>query len=460
MKFILKRYLAIIHLIILSSIPYYFILKGFINIWYFVIIQLCATAFSVFYLQKCILNPYVNFINTLKAYISSNSSIRDITSEIDAEKFPDHTLRKVIQYHHEQDNHHQQLLEQLRSGNILLEKHSRITDSIMQITGEVLSSGEINKTLQVILDKAIEIIPNAQKGSILIYDGEELQYRAVQGYDFDVLKKLRFGIKEVFQYYSKDFYQPCIISNPEPFNKKHLVHEKYETLKEGRGFELKSILSCAIPVDGEFYGIINLDNEENPYAFTDEDKPLIKHLSVQIGIALKNTMLVERILYLSRHDSLTGIYNRSYCEELLAGFHHRCKADGSKFSILALDINELKYINDTYGHEAGDLLLKAFVKGVCRNICVDDIFARFGGDEFAAVFIDQDCSEVERIVNKIKADFVNNPFSYCGIEVGSITFGFGIAVFPTDAADLDELLRIADRRLYEDKKNQKTYLLR
>lgn len=417
MKLIYKIHTAIffpILLIIFSGIPYYFWLADHVSIWFFVVLQLSAAFLWLIYLKRRILDPYMK-----------------------------------------QDKHHQQLLEQLRSSNILLERNSRITDSIMQITSEVLSSGEINETLQIILDKAIEIIPTAQKGSILIYDGEELHFRAVRGYDFDVLKNLRLSIKEIFQYNSKDFYQPCIISNPESFNRKHLERDKYDMLREGRGFELKSVLSCAILVDNEFYGIINLDNAEDPCAFTEEDKPLIKHLSAQIGIALKNTMLIEKILYLSRHDCLTGIYNRSYFEELLAKTYHQCKSEGRKFSLLLFDINDLKFINDTFGHEAGDLLLKTFIKGIRRNIGADDIFARLGGDEFAAIFIDRSISEVEKIVDNIRADFEANPFAYCGNETGCITFGYGIAVFPTDTVDLDSLSRLADHRMYEEKKKTK-----
>lgn len=439
-------------LIILSCTLYYFN----INIWSFAVVQFSTTTLWLYYMHKLVLNPYTDFSNTLKSYISGNVSIKGITSEMDAEKLPGYTFRKVIQYQQDQEKHQHQLLEQLRSSNVLLERNSRITDSIMQITSEVLSSGEIDKTLQVILDKAIEIIPNAQKGSILIYDGKELHFRAVRGYDFDVLKKLSLGIKELFQYDTKDFYQPCIISNPESFNKKRMDANKFETLREGRGFELKSVLSCAILVDNQFYGVINLDNEEDDCAFTDEDKPLIKHLSVQIGIALKNTILIERILYLSRYDNLTEIYNRSYFEELATKAYYNCKSKGSRLLLLMMDINELKHTNDTYGHEAGDLLLKTFVIGVSRNISPNDIFARIGGDEFAAIFTDKDSSEVEKIINRIKTDFENSPFTYDGSnKVCNITFGYGTAVFPIDTVDLEGLFRLADSRMYEDKKRTK-----
>lgn len=354
-----------------------------------------------------------------------------------------------------QEKEQQALLEKLKNNNLLLQRNSKITDSIMHITSEILSSGEINQVLQTILDKAIEIIPNAQKGSILIFNGSGLEFRASHGYDFEVLKNLQFGLDEIFQYNSQDFYEPCIINNPESFNKERLEGEKFDMLREGRGFELKSILSCAIQVDNEFYGIINLDSTEDKHAFSSEDKPLIKHLATQIGIALKNARLIEKILFLSRHDSLTGIYNRCYFEELLMRIYQQYKATGSLFSLAILDINDLKKINDSYGHEAGDLLLKRFVQGIKINLSKDDIFARYGGDEFAIIFTDKCRPNAEHVIEMARKYFEDNTFMYCGKQITTITFGCGITEFPAETSEYNELVRLADSRMYKEKKKRK-----
>lgn len=346
---------------------------------------------------------------------------------------------------------HRALLKKLRNNNILLERNCKITDAIMQITSEVLSSGEIDEVLQTILDKAIEIIPNAQKGSILIYNNDRLEYRAAHGYDFEVLKHLHLSIEDLFQHNSKDFYEPCIINNPESYNKERMESNKFEMLREGRGFELKSVLSCAIQVDNEFYGIINLDNTKKENAFTNEDKPLIKHLATQTGIALKNARLIEKILYLSRHDSLTGIYNRCYFEEVLMRTFMQAKAADSLFSLAILDINDLKIINDTHGHEAGDLLLKRFADSVKDYLSKDDIFARYGGDEFVLIFSGKGRAQAEDIIKKIRLGFSKSPYNYCGMPVTNISFGCGITEFPAEASELDALIRLADKKMYRNK---------
>ncbi len=363
--------------------------------------------------------------------------------------------KKLIRLKHMPKANDYILLEKLRNNNILLERNNKIADAIMQITSEILSSGEINKVLQTILDKAIEIIPNAQKGSILIYNGCNLEYRATHGYDFEVLKNLRLNIEDIFQYNSKDFYEPCIVNNLESYNKIHLENDKFEMLRQGRGFELKSCLSCAIQVDNEFYGIINLDSTEDINAFSDVDKPLIKHLATQTGIALKNARLIEKILYLSRHDSLTGIYNRCYFEEILMRTFQQSKASGSVFSLAILDINELKRVNDTYGHEAGDMLLRKFVKVVKASLTEDDIFARYGGDEFAIIFSNKSRIHAKEIIKKIKDGFSKTPFTYCGKKIIYISFGCGITEFPAEASKLEELIRLADAKMYKNKRISK-----
>jgi len=347
------------------------------------------------------------------------------------------------------------LIKKLRSSNTLLKRNSMITESIMKITSEVLASGEIDYILQTIIDKAIEIIPGAQKGNILIYDGSVLEFKVSRGYDSNVLENLKLSIEEVFQYDSEDFFEPCIVNNQERFNRERLPDYKYEILQKGLGMNPKSTLSCAFQVDNEFCGIINLDNMDDNKAFSKEDKPLIKHLAVQIGIALKNARQIEKILFLSRHDSLTGIYNRCYFEELLMHTIQTSKASASVFSLAMLDINDLKYINDTYGHEAGDLMLKKFAQCVNEFITGDDIFARYGGDEFAIIFKDNDKIQAANKINNIRQALLNLPFTYCGKTIVSIGFGCGIVQFPADGSEFQDFMRLADKRMYKDKKKSK-----
>lgn len=448
-------FMAFILLIVLGNHFYYQFLSAYVGIWFIIAAELLTIALWLLLMRKWFLEALRTIEAAIRDSSLSDEFVRELISCKNPGIFSTDIINKLVRYQRDQEKKQHALLEKLKNSNVLLERNSKITDSIMRITSEILFSGEIDEVLQTILDNAIELIPTAQKGSILIYNGRNLEFRASHGYDYEVLKNLKFDLEEIFQYDSKDFYKPCIINNPENFNKERLEGEKFNMLREGRGFELKSILSCAIQVDNEFYGIINLDNTEDKYAFSKDDKPLIKHLATQIGIALKNARLIEKILYLSRHDSLTGIYNRCYFEELLMRIFQQYKASGDVFSLAILDINELKKVNDTYGHEAGDLLLRRFVQGVSECLTNDDIFARYGGDEFAIIFTGKNKGQVDEIIETTRLYFNDTSFIYCGKKITNISFEYGVTEFPAETAEFEELVRLADTRMYKEKKKNR-----
>lgn len=448
--------LAVVFLIIIVEVLYYYLWIDRMPLSGLIMIQALLILLWFLALYRWLMFPYHQMLKSLRDYFSSKGyhTSTDVKPS-DIERYPSKLVREMLVRNTEYEKQRQQLLEELKSNNALLERNNKITNSIFLITSQILSSGQIDEILQIILDKAIEIIPNAQKGSILIRDGKYLVFKAVKGYDVDILKGLKLQISDLFQYYTHDFYQPCIVNNVEAFNKKHLSPEKFETLRRGDGFTPKSVLSCAILADNEFLGTINIDNTESVTAFKEEDKPLIRHLAVQTGIAFKNTRLIEQTLYLSRYDSLTNTYNRRYFEELLLKSYEQAKLNHQGITLVIFDINDLKQVNDTYGHEAGDVLINSFAEGVKSSIRESDIFARFGGDEFAVIFPNTPADQLEEIISRIRNYFIAKPFTYLGRKILTINFGYGAAVYPDELQDIDCLIRIADRKMYENKKNVK-----
>lgn len=400
------------------------------------------------------MKPHSKFIGNIKKYHS------DLGFNLHGEKsiFDYNALDRIISHYKHNKAKQDELMSQLKHKNELLEQNNKITSAIMDITKEILFSGEIDSVLKIILEKAIKIIPNAQKGSILIYNGSYLDFKAVSGYDFDTLKDFKFDITESFQYKTNDFLEPVIIRDVEAFNR-NLNQDRFETLKNSRSLELKSSISCAISSDGEFLGIINIDNVDDIDAFNNGDKPIIKHLAEQMGLALKNAKLIEKTVFLSRHDSLTGIYNRCYFEELYSKFYRTAYNSNGLFSVVLFDINDLKKVNDSYGHEAGDKLIIKFVDTISNSDYKPNVFARTGGDEFIAMYLNYSKDKVFEIMEEIKGLFKFSPLLYDEKKILYISFGYGVSSFPADSTCKDDLLRIADKRMYLNKNSYKQKLV-
>lgn len=401
--------------------------------------------------------PYKNML------IEINKSYKDIMSELTITEEEKNCLitdqnfgnfQQLIELYKTSQKQQCELVCELTNTNKILDQNNKFANAIMQITSEILSSKDIHSVLQLILEKSIEIIPNAQKGSILLYNKDFLEYKAMYGYDLEALKDFKFTFDEIFQGSAKDIYEPIIIHDVEQYNA-NLKKDKFDVLKETRSFDLKSSISCAISIDNQFYGTINIDNIESNYAFSDEHKPMIKYFAEQIGIALKNAQLIEKILYLSQYDSLTGISNRAHFEEQLNQLHTSCEQNNQSYSLIIIDMNDLKVINDTYGHEAGDKLIITFTQYIGNMTHKPDIFGRIGGDEFALAYSSKTELELTSIMQHIQDHFSAVPFIYNDNEVLTITFGFGISTYPSETDDISTLFKMADQRMYVNKRNIK-----
>lgn len=363
-------------------------------------------------------------------------------------------LEELINLYKSAQKQQTELVCQLTNTNKVLDQNSKFANAIVQITSEILRSGDIHSILQLILNKAIEIIPNAQKGSILLWNNDFLEYKAMYGYDMEALKDFKFNFNEIFQYNAKDLYEPIIIPNVEEFNM-NLKKDKFNVLKDSRSFELNSCISCAISIDNEFYGTINIDNIESNYAFIDEHKPIVKYFAEQIGIALKNAQLLKKILYMSQYDSLTSICNRAYFEEQLNALHIDCTQKNQSYMLIVLDMNNLKIANDTFGHEVGDKLIVALTDYISNMEPKTAIFGRIGGDEFAMVYRDKSKVEVHQIMQNIRDHFIKFPFIFNNQELLNITFGYGVSAFPEEGKDIATLFKNADYLMYIDKRSYK-----
>ncbi|NGP53839.1 GGDEF domain-containing protein [Thioalkalivibrio sp. XN8] len=194
---------------------------------------------------------------------------------------------------------------------------------------------------------------------------------------------------------------------------------------------------------------------------------------VEIGVALAPFLLVayvtavlahevetakERIRVLSETDELTGLCNLRSFSRQHRQEHERALRHRRAYAVVMMDLNGLKQINDTWGHEVGDRALILFANIIARLTRTTDAAGRIGGDEFAALLTETDAEQAARVVHRIRAAVERST-----IEVGGhmlrLSVALGIATFPHDSEDSRELIAAADAAMYRDKEARRRELL-
>ena len=170
-------------------------------------------------------------------------------------------------------------------------------------------------------------------------------------------------------------------------------------------------------------------------------------------MALANVRLRENLRYQSIRDPLTGLYNRRYLDDFLFKQIHQAERSKSSIAILMLDLDHFKKINDTYGHDAGDAVLKELGKILQNDIRLGDIAARYGGEEFIIMFYNADVEVALRRAESIRQDVTMLHIKYGAQDVGPITISIGVSTYPTDGKSPEELIEAVDKALYYVKKN-------
>ena len=230
------------------------------------------------------------------------------------------------------------------------------------------------------------------------------------------------------------------INNREYF----LINSKTAIKELERGKKIYSIIGMPIILEDEFMGYIVLSDERYGF-FQIEMKAFLEAIAIQIANSIKNSRVYKELDTLTKEDALLNIYNRRYFFKVLENL------DSENFALIMMDIDDFKKINDTYGHQQGDEILKSTVKTIKLWLEEDDIIARYGGEEFILCISNFD--DKESVYNKIdiiRKSIERNIIKFNDISL-KITASFGMAFFPDDSKYINNLIKIADDLLYKSK---------
>ena len=188
-----------------------------------------------------------------------------------------------------------------------------------------------------------------------------------------------------------------------------------------------------------------------------ETDALIEHraraVADRIGLAIANIKLRQALKELSLRDGLTGLFNRRYFEEAMALEITRADRSGASFTLVMVDLDHFKRINDTYGHEAGDEVLREVGTLLRRQFRAGDLSCRLGGEEFAIVLPGADADKALERADELRHALAGLALSFKGTSLERVTLSAGIASYPGDGDDAQSIMRAADAALYQAKRD-------
>ena len=209
---------------------------------------------------------------------------------------------------------------------------------------------------------------------------------------------------------------------------------------------------CCLPMtmQGESIGLLYLSSLESGQLTLDTER-LAVSVAEHITLALANLRLRETLRTQSIQDPLTGLFNRRYLEETAAREIQRASSSQHSLGMILLDVDHFKRFNDTFGHQAGDTVLRKVGRFLNRNIRGKDLACRYGGEEFIVIIPEAtlDCT-IQR-ASYLRSGIKSLRLEHDGQPLGSITSSFGVACFPEHGQTLHAVIAAADAALYRAK---------
>jgi diguanylate cyclase (GGDEF)-like protein len=183
----------------------------------------------------------------------------------------------------------------------------------------------------------------------------------------------------------------------------------------------------------------------------DERRQILRGVVDTLALALANLRLRETLRQQSIRDPNTGLFNRRYLEETSSRELRRMERSHLPL-VMMLDVDHFKQFNDTFGHPAGDEVLRQLARVLSDTRRANDVVARYGGEEFAVILVDTAKFTAAKVAERVRERVAAHDFTDAAPRAGRIGVSIGVATFPDDGADAEALVRAADTALYAAKR--------
>ncbi|MCX8088673.1 MAG: sensor domain-containing diguanylate cyclase, partial [Meiothermus ruber] len=303
---------------------------------------------------------------------------------------------------------------------------------------------------QQVLTSAVELIPGAEAGSLLVRKGERFHFQAAVGYDLESLQGLSFSEQDHLKWYGHHpagWYagEPRILSSEQAsIQERSASSSAGQTVAHTR--HIQSNLAVPVLYQGSVLALLNLDNFHDPQAFGSDSLEVARFFATPVAALLHQAHTRQSLAEAALSDALTGLANRRAFNKFFDEELARSRRYQQSFALLVLDLQGFKAINDRLGHAFGDEALVRVAQALQKTSRKSDGLFRLGGDEFAAILprttADRAMHVAQRYAKAVQAIRIE------GVPLG---VNIGLAVYPQDGSSKEDLLRLADQRMYAAK---------
>jgi diguanylate cyclase (GGDEF)-like protein len=203
-------------------------------------------------------------------------------------------------------------------------------------------------------------------------------------------------------------------------------------------------LEVPITYRNSVIGVLGVEDDRLGRDWEDEEVLMVKTVADQLAVAISHARLFRQMQTQAMTDALTGLYNHGHFKERLDRETKLADRNNAEVSLILLDLDHLKRINDTHGHRAGDAALCHVARVMQSSVREVDICARYGGEEFVVVLPQCGKDDAIKVARRLCEAIASTPVD----RVGHITASIGVATYPTAANTKEELIEMADRAMY------------
>jgi len=339
------------------------------------------------------------------------------------------------------------LAENLVSSHALLalaKQQADELDALKKLSLNLTSNLDLPTVLEAVVREAMVLVKNTRAAHIFLYINDRLEFGAALDSVGERNKPFSEPRQNGLTYTVARKGETVMVEDM----RKHPLYKDAPPDWSG------SIVGIPLKIDKRVVGVMNLSRDQLG-TFTPLELRLLSLLANQAAVAISNASLLQTLSKKAYSDTITGLPNRRALDERLDAEIINARRTSSTFAVVMMDLDGFKRVNDTYGHEVGDLVLRSVFNVIAVGIRSSDFIARYGGDELTLLLHQSDIRASKLVTDKILENLAK--YTYKAPDGSGVKLGIsgGVAIYPSHGRSAPALMRAADAALYNAKKHHR-----